>query len=425
VSNNSDCWLVQYFRQADTNNSARGKKKARKQKEGEKLSPVKLESNMSDPNAAAGTGTPVTPAVATPVPAALPATHVIAPPATQQSQIIMSGSAFTHLIPPITANIGEWAVKVRRVLEQQNVDFNDPKAAQQYVPFVMRNLPAYMLKGFRKNISLEDALQVIEKFDNRGGDLAERLAADKTMKDKPSMTFLMLIDENSKKMPDMDLQHLYRVAWKDLKNGLPHLMRVLLPTYHIKSYPTDEQLIELDDSWEQHTKGTAPKIVSAVTHDHTGYNPVLDRLANLEHRSASASNDRTESLILDRLTNLENMVRNDMTTLRHQVNAVATAAVPVSSYVPQNVQTNARNNGGYSGASNYRGNSNYRSGNGGGSSNTRGGNPRLSRKEQYDNRSDKRLCYYHFHFGKEGLKCDMPECPMKHLLSRLPDRVAR
>jgi hypothetical protein len=99
----------------------------------------------------------------------------------------------------------------------------------------MKNLPAYMLSSFKKNITLEEALVFLEKFDNRGGDLSERLARDKIMSDKPSLTYLMLVDEMQKKMPGMDLAGLKKVAWKDLswsKEGRMERPKKRLPIHH-------------------------------------------------------------------------------------------------------------------------------------------------------------------------------------------------
>ena len=330
--------------------------------------------------------------------------------------MVMSGSHFTHLIPPLTANIGEWALKVRRVLEQKDIDFDSPDIAKMYVPFIMKNLPAYMLSSFKKNITLEEALVFLEKFDNRGGDLSERLARDKIMSDKPSLTYLMLVDEMQKKMPGMDLAGLKKVAWKDLKNGFPSIMRIYLPSFHIIDYPNESQLKELDDSWEQFelSAPTTPARVSAVS-------------AN------TAVTPRQDNVILDRLSELENRMRQDMSSLRLHVNAVTSAPV----------QTNANNAGRFYGQNNSNGfpnrATNYAPATGANGNFNRNfnananqqsgfsGERKLSRKEVFDNRADKRYCYYHFHFGKDAIKCDseLLNCPIKNQIATVPGRVAR
>jgi hypothetical protein len=381
-----------------------------------------------------------TPAGTTPTTAPAPGTTP-APPANlaivpvAPAPILMSGSHFTHLIPPLTANIGEWATKVRRVLEQKDIDFNCPIVAKTYVPFVMKNLPAYMLSSFKKKITLHEALEFLEKFDNRGGDLSERLVRNKLMSDKPSLTYLMLIDEMQKKMPNMDLAHLKLVACKDLKNGFPSVMRIYLPTFHIVDYPNEAQLKELDDSWEEFelsNPDTAVR-VSSVT----------------EHIPAN-------NLILDRLQDLESAMRQDMSNLRMQVNAVGTLPAPNrpppitnsangnrpnypqnTNYPRNNYPQNSGNNYPQNSGNNYQQNTGNNYQNRGNNSrsfapqnaqNSGNGNQpgrRITRKEQYDNRTDKRYCYYHFHFGKDANKCDMPECPMKNIIAPLPGRVAR
>jgi hypothetical protein len=322
-------------------------------------------------------------------------TPMVNPPRT----VVMS-SQYTNLIPPITSDICSWAHKVRKVLKRRNVSMTADDAAEIYVPMIMKNLPGYLLSSIPDDADLETTLTYLETFEDEG--ILGSLTKERMLKTKPSTTFLTLVNELLQGSdPDMGLKTAKSTAWSNMKNNYPYEMSLGIPALGIKGAPTQAQLKQLDDTYKVYmTKH--PEAVTTV-------NATL----------AGPSDAR-----LDSLTHLVNALNTKIDNTPPRPAPITDYNRPSTSAPNSFRPNNAPNNYNTGGNSFRNSNPSYAQASTMPPRNNAPVSSGMSRKEKYDNRSDKRICYYHFWFAKLATKCDREDCPMKHLM-RGPETVAR
>jgi hypothetical protein len=327
----------------------------------------------------------------------------------QMGKTLVMSSQYTNLIPPLTSDLSTWAHKVRRVLKMRNVKLDDKSAAEIYVPMIMKALPGYLISAIPDDATIASTLDYLETFDDDGG-ILENLQADRMLKHKPSTTFLTLVNELLRTVEDMDLRAARITAWANMKVGYPHEIKMQLPSLDIRAFPKERQLKMLDNIYKQYA-AKHPDLVPAIA------SLQVDRPVtyNQSFASDSSSSNAATTSAIDKLVNVVNALQTQVAEQKSAQQQVWNnrAAISNGNNVPRN--SNTPNNS-YNRQNNYQNNT--------ANSNVNSQNNGQSRKMQFDNRPDKRVCYYHFFFAKLALKCDIDNCPMKHLL-KVPQSVAR
>jgi hypothetical protein len=331
----------------------------------------------------------------------------------QMSASAASISAYhSHLIPPLTTDIGAWAIKVRKLLILRNINLTDTAMSQAYMPLILKSLPSYIITYIPDNINLDSLLALLMRYNRTtGGDLADKLRREGTLPDIPSVVFMRLVEEAQRKTPTITRDGARLNAWASMKVALPLYMRSQIAMAGIREFPDDLMLHSLDGSWEEHLISNAtprtsppstnpPIAVSAVNSTQAQEKSMyemesqmkllINAVSDLKNTAIIASNTRMENHNGENGAQSQNGNRGSSNGYSNSYNNYSRP--PYRPY--QNSATNTFRGGNY------------------GANNTQ--NSFKNRRQLFEERPDKRVCYYHFFYPKNAQKCNLDECPHKN-----------
>jgi hypothetical protein len=144
-----------------------------------------------------------------------------------------------HILPPIVPPYSAWARKTRIVLSARGITITDPAIIKTFVPLIIAGLPTYM-STLVPHTSLDELLKFLESYDRTPEDTLSIIDRYKILDSKPSIAFLLLVDEMTCNMrPGGDTESLKTLAWETIKKSLPPNMRMLMNLINVEyGYPT-------------------------------------------------------------------------------------------------------------------------------------------------------------------------------------------
>lgn len=271
------------------------------------------------------------------------------------------------IIPPFVYPACEYARRVETVLSAADLDIKDPDNIKKFCPIIVSKLPVGLLKLLPKPLTIRNLLDLLLSIDKPKPSTANLFTqAQVTVSNRPSLLFLHYKDKARESMPPGTADDaISALAWSAMKNSLSINLKVYVPMLNVVHAPTEDQLRQLDDAFEQY-QPAEPSLIHAISENlipnSTAPDNVSSRLDSIEEslRSLSQSIQPTNNNnnIINRReqttqrTNTNN--RNSQITVgnnspfrsrfpgrtynntRNQSNAVANNNKHVTNYSPQN-----------------------------------------------------------------------------------------
>ena len=172
-----------------------------------------------------------------------------------------------HLIPVATVPIYMWAKKIRVILLGRGVtDLTTAKVKNAFLPSLLAKCPAYLTEII-PTTTLEDAIKFLEAWDDVKADFTESFK-DSPIDNKPSIQYYLNVQSFMQNMPPgiSSAEHTNiakSLAWGALKRSFPPDFRAFLSLLNVSTYPSEEDLRKLNDSWATYNKKSH---VNAITH---------------------------------------------------------------------------------------------------------------------------------------------------------------
>ncbi len=192
----------------------------------------------------------------------------------------------SSLVPMFNTPVSIWATKTKLILESRGItDFKDPKVRDMFLPLIIGRLPVYLLQ-VAPVTDLEDLFKFLMIYDKETVKLSTFFKDSANKLDvKPRVKFLMLVDQIKSTMAvGTPIDTVREIAWSLLQQAFPVSMQPYLSLLGINNYPTDDQLLRLDNAYDTFLENiNKPQVFSNMAGSEVNMNAtVMNRLDKME-----------------------------------------------------------------------------------------------------------------------------------------------